>query len=124
MNFAEKAHEGDSQAVWQLVRILKRCRKHQKVAQAPVHNAQGCLIKDNAAVTTVWVRQLTEEFVSGNVVGVSPAHAHCRLAERRIHECLQLHHESFPTTNGSHDFPSNVEEWMDFLQIRLARAKQ
>ena len=82
----EKTHEGDSAAVWQLVRILKTCKKQPRIALARVHNAQGTVVKDKETLTLLWVQQFSEDF-SGNVIGLSPNQAHVLLADRRAQSC-------------------------------------
>ena len=79
----------------------KTCRKQQRAAQAPVHDAQGVIVKDKLALTALWVQQSSEESW-GNVVGVSQSHAHRLLAERRLQELLQHNSHSFHTTKMVH----------------------
>ena len=62
MNLQRQAHAGDTKAVWQLVRILKKCRKQPHIAPAPVHDAQGLVVKDKPTLTALWAQQFSDKF--------------------------------------------------------------
>ena len=118
----EKAHEGNASAVWHLVRILKRCKKQPRIAAAPVHDAQGTVVKDKETLTPLWPQQFSEYF-SGNVVGISQTQAHVLLRDRRAQSSqlsCRAHAHDF---NGPQGLPNTCEEWVDFVHARLAKAR-